>query len=214
MIKVDYLDHMGSDLMVVNAARVSFNKWKDELDDRDVRLIHYLARHDHWSPFAHPQLSFRVTAPIFVARQLAKHQVGASWNEVSRRYVDDPPEFYEPSVWRRRSPSAKQGSLDEEVPAPQEVKHHVFEAYSSCWRAYEKLLDLDVCPEQARMVLPQSMMTSWIWTGSLMFFARVVRQRMDEHAQKETKEVIRLIDQHIRELGCFEHSWRALLERR
>ena len=211
MIKVDYITHMGSDLLVVNAARVSFNKWKDKLDARDVRLIGYLARMSHFTPFAHPQLTFRVTAPIFVARQLAKHQVGGVWNEVSRRYVDDPPEFFEPETWRKRSPTAKQGSLNESIDLPQDANSELFAAYHRAWQAYDNLLELGVCPEQARMVLPQGVMTTWIWTGSLMFFARVVRQRTDEHAQRETAEVARQIDRHIRQLKDFEHSWEALV---
>jgi thymidylate synthase (FAD) len=109
-MKVDLIDHMGSDLTVVNAARVSFNKTSSSLTEKDIKLINYLAKHKHWSPFSHCFVQFRIKAPIFVARQLGKHQVGLAWNEVSRRYVDSEPEFYKPVMWRGRAENAKQGS--------------------------------------------------------------------------------------------------------
>jgi thymidylate synthase (FAD) len=229
------IDHMGSDLTVVNAARVSFDKesdwaelrteqrvhydglgWMDLPDEAilkepDVRLISYLARNGHWTPFAHPQLSFRVCAPIFVARQLQKHQIGLAWNEVSRRYVDSEPVIYVPEVWRKRPDgSVKQGSSDDifdlnnldcTVPLPLPVARQ-------CVRTYNAMIEAGVCPEQARMVLPQSMMTEWVWTGSLAAFARVCNQRLDAHAQRECRPVAEAIAKALED--HFPVSWEAL----
>lgn len=219
-MEVTYLDHMGSDLSVVNAARVSFAKeseWEDvsnelgmgivkTLSDKDAKLISYLARHNHWSPFAHTSLQFRIKAPIFVARQLVKHQVGGVWNEVSRRYVDDEPEFWFPKVWRGAPVNAKQGSDGVVDLTGQDVS----DSGRLCLSWYEWLLEAGVAPEQARMVLPQNIMTEWIWTGSLMFFARVCKLRLDSHAQAETQEVAQLINSLIPKE--FEHSWKALMQ--
>lgn len=218
-IAVTLLDHMGSDLTVVNAARVSFDKesdfeWdQDErcaiLSDADTRLVKYLAKHDHWSPFAHTSVQFRVKAPIFVARQLVKHQVGGVWNEVSRRYVDSEPEFYLPAEWRSRPEgSVKQGSgapVDAQILVDAVVKKVNKEALDT----YNALLAYGVAPEMARMVLPQNTMTEWYWTGSLMFWARVCRQRLDSHAQEESRQVALLVSHHMREL--FPVSWDVLM---
>lgn len=206
--RVEYVDHMGSDLSVVNAARVSFGKVSTEFSDKDTKLVSYLAKHNHWSPFAHTSVSLRIQAPIFVARQLVKHQVGLSWNEVSRRYVDDEPEFYVPEVWRGKPVNAKQGSSgvveDEEYyDGPLQTVIQV------SLNTYKELLDGGVAPEQARMVLPQNTMTEWIWTGSLMAFARVCKQRLDSHAQQETQEVAKMIQDIVEPL--FPHSWKALM---
>lgn len=217
-MEVTYLDHMGSDLSVVNAARVSFAKeseWENLtpgigyhpiLSEKDQKLITYLAKHNHWSPFAHTSLQFRIKAPIFVARQLVKHQVGGVWNEVSRRYVDDEPEFWFPKVWRGAPVNAKQGSDGVVDLTGQDVS----DSGRLCLSWYEWLLEAGVAPEQARMVLPQNIMTEWIWTGSLMFFARVCKLRLDSHAQAETQEVAQLINSLIPKE--FEHSWKALTE--
>ncbi len=208
-ISVSLLDSMGTDVSIVNAARVSFAKEQSGVypDEADKKLIKYLAKHDHWSPFAHTSVQFRIKAPIFVARQLAKHQVGGVWNEVSRRYVDDEPEFYFPETWRVKPVNAKQGSGGEH-------------AASGAWtlaaginvgqllNLYSEMIKDGVAPEQARMVLPQNTMTEWIWTGSLVFFARVCDLRLDPHAQSETAEVARQIDTHIRPI--FPHAWAAL----
>lgn len=239
---------MGNDLTVVNAARVSFDKvsdyetvfhtvWEDDvllggytynqvvkqLKDADARLISYLAREGHWTPFAHPQLSFRVSAPIFVARQLQKHQIGLAWNEVSRRYVDSEPVIYVPETWRKRADNVKQGSSDEIVEQMQGFEYivdHGFEYYpstpsaqadkaaSECVSLYDELLSAGVCPEQARMVLPQSMMTEWVWTGSLAAFARVCNQRLDSHAQRECAPVAQAIAKALDQ--NFPVSWTAL----
>lgn len=203
---------MGSDLMVVNCARASHRKKSSGFNERDTRLIGYLARKNHWTPFGHPQIQFRLEAPIFVARQLAKHQVGMVWNEVSRRYVDDEPEFFRPATWRKRAPNIKQGSLDEEVEDAARVKELVRGATHAASYAYRWLLQYNVAPEQARMVLPQSMMTEWVWTGSLYAFARVCKLRLDPHSQAETRVIARQIAAAAREL--FPVSWAALMEER
>jgi thymidylate synthase (FAD) len=235
----ELLSVMGDDLTVVNAARVSFDKesrWANEddwlefdadlqLKDADARLIAFLARNGHWTPFAHPQLSFRVSAPIFVARQLQKHQVGLAWNEVSRRYVDSEPTIYVPTEWRAKADNVKQGSSDVII----ETTSVVIQEYEQNWgwndcrlipseaydravelavEVYEAMLKAGICPEQARMVLPQSMMTEWVWTGSLAAFARVVNQRLDSHAQRECRPVAQDIAKALR--INFPVSWSSL----
>lgn len=220
---VEYLDHMGSDLDVVNAARVSFAKesgWIDEecttLTADDQRLIKYLAKHNHWSPFAHCTVKFRVKAPIFVARQLVKHTVGFSWNEVSRRYVDNKPEFYIPSAWRKRADNVKQGSSTETLSTDDvrsslffNCEGHDFNITEMCYVAYRDLLSEGVCPEQARMVLPQNTMTEWIWTGTLYAWARMCQLRLDKHTQQETRVIAKKINDELRVL--FPESWAALM---
>jgi thymidylate synthase (FAD) len=210
-MKVTLLDHMGSDLTVVNAARVSFAKQKDKLDEYDLRLISYLATHDHWTPFAHPQISFRIQAPIFVARQWWRHQVGVARNETSRRYVDSEPVCFSPSGWRSRpEKSIKQGSGKS---LPEADQATISLVYDSCTQqavsTYRLLLAKGVAPEQARMVLPQSMETEWIETGSLAYFARACRQRMVPSAQEEVQDLAEEIASYIRPL--FVTSWDALL---
>ena len=218
-IAVTLLDHMGSDLTVVNAARVSFDKESeferdheelcDKLSDADARLVKYLAKHDHWSPFAHTSVQFRVKAPIFVARQLVKHCVGGVWNEVSRRYVDSEPEFYIPAEWRGRPDgSVKQGS-GEPVRYHKLVEAVVRKTTADALAIYNALLSSGVATEMARMVLPQNTKTEWYWTGSLMFGARVCRQRLDAHAQAESQQVALLVSQHMRKL--FPVSWDVLM---
>ena len=202
-MKVRLVDHMGSDLSVVNAARVSFAKEHKEFDNvADTKLINYLAKHNHWSPFGHGSMQFAISAPVFVARQLVKHQVGLVWNEVSRRYVDNEPEFYTPTEWRKSAENKKQGSSDETV------EYSVLPAYTFAKQCYENMLRMDIAPEMARMVLPQSMMTEWYWSGTLYAFARVCNLRCKPDAQKETRDVGWGIDKHAREL--FPASWKAL----
>jgi thymidylate synthase (FAD) len=205
-LKVEYIDHMGTDLTVVNAARVSMNKHHETFEDNDKGLIRYLAKHDHWTPSSHAQITLREHVPIFVARQRFKHMVGFTYNEVSRRYVDTPPELFQPTVWRKRAESVKQGSSSEEVPVnPVFLK----ECYDKILFTYETLLRIGVCPEQARMVLPQSMYTSYYVTGSLPAFARAYRLRSDPHAQSEIRDVAAEWDRLIRPL--FPVSWEALV---
>jgi thymidylate synthase (FAD) len=227
--KVELVQHMGSDLTVVNAARVSFDKesayevklvqvgdgdtdiaWVPSLSERDQKLIKYLAKHNHWTPFGHTSLTFRIKAPIFVARQLGKHQVGLVWNEVSRRYVDTEPDFYFPKMWREAAENVKQGSLDQPVADNGWVKFRYENFIERTRFLYETILDAGVAPEMARMILPQSTFTEWIWTGSLAAFARVYKLRSDPHAQKETREYAEAIKACIPE--DLRYSWEALCE--
>jgi thymidylate synthase (FAD) len=242
-ITATYIDHCGSDLSTVNAARVSFGKgssWEEPFEDcdasllrlskRDTKLIKYLASHKHISPFGHAFASFHIKAPIFVARQLVKHKF-LRWNEISRRYVDDEPEFYVPDVWRGRSADKKQGSSDEVVdmlhwmvvdPELSIEGHTEYDNVSdtpSRWSSYvnDRALDLynamlnsDVAPEQARMVLPQSTMTEWYWSGSLDAFADMCRLRLPSDTQQETRVVAQQISEKMSEL--FPVSWAALMK--
>jgi len=209
-MNVTYLDHMGSDLTIVNAARVSFNKESKlehngryaYLSDKDVKLINYLAEHGHWSPFSHCFVQFRIEAPIFVARQLIKHQVGLAWNEVSRRYVDYTPKFYCPKEWRLRADNVKQGSSDDTV------NYNITQLSLECLNEYNHMLEQGIAPEMARMVLPQNMYTEWYWSGSLYAFARVVNQRTEDTAQEETRWIAEQISQECAKI--FKHSWKAL----
>jgi thymidylate synthase (FAD) len=188
-IKATPLDSMGSDLTVANTARVSFGKRKDDLDAADARLINYLADHEHTSPFRHCFASFRCRAPIFVARQLVKHQVGLSWNEVSLRYVKAS-DVWAPNVWREQSQDRKQGSGGALPQSDQEAAACAYaQAVEVALDAYEHLIELGVCREQARAVLPTGVMTEWIWSGSMQAFAHMVRLRCAPDAQAETREL-------------------------
>lgn len=234
-IEATYIDHMGSDLSVVNAARVSFNKKSEPLkwewleiedrsgellavlDERDTKLIKYLAKHNHISPFGHAFASFHVKAPIFVARQLVKHKF-LRWNEVSRRYVDDKPEFYVPDVWRGRSADKKQGSdgvVDLKAWSFEVADHPYYNLhdnglYSATLGVYRGLLNQGVAPEQARMVLPQSTMTEWYWSGSLDAFASMCRLRCAPDTQYESRIVADKISEIMSDL--FPVSWDALMK--
>lgn len=212
---VEYIDHMGSDLDVVNAARVSFAKEQDEFNpESDSKLIAYLAKHNHWSPFAHCTVKFRVKAPIFVARQLVKHTVGFSWNEVSRRYVDSEPEFYMPHGFRAKAESVKQGSSANIVPVIggemlRNPTRATLDVTHVCLDLYEQMIHGGVCPEQARMVLPQNTMTEWIWTGTLYAWARMCQLRLDGHTQAETRVIAKGVSLTMAQL--FPVSWKALM---
>ena len=206
-MEVTLVDQMGTDLSVVNAARVSYSKTKDVFDGKDEKLIKFLAEHEHWSPFAHASMQFRIKAPVFVARQLVKHQVGLVWNEVSRRYVDFPPEIYKPEAWRGRPVNSKQGS-DGTVELGQTIDHNLETTMESCLILYNTMIQKGVAPEQARMVLPQSMMTEWYWSGTLYAFARVCNLRCKPDTQKETQDVANEIDRLARE--AFPRSWKYL----
>jgi thymidylate synthase (FAD) len=199
------MDHMGSDVTVVNAARVSFGKKSDNTytTDKDEKLIWYLAEHRHMSPFGHCFASFHVKAPIFVARQLVKHKF-LRWNEISRRYVDDEPELYEPKTWRGRARDKKQGSEGEVKTNANTCGHQLDSLFM-----YRQLLDEGVCPEQARMVLPQSTMTEWYWSGSLDAFADMCNLRCASDTQAETQSVAIQISRKMRSL--FPVSWEALV---
>ena len=226
-MEVKFVDQMGSDLSVVNAARVSFDKVSEwdytfsaedpslcgyttlKLKSQDEKLISFLARENHWTPFGHTSLSIHVKAPIFVARQLGKHQVGLVWNEISRRYVDSSPEFYIPESWRKKNPDKKQGSYEDEfVDLSADLDHIVDSIVNLCKTTYNSMLDLGVCAEQARMILPQNMYTEWYWSGSLIAFARVCNLRLKKDTQLET----RIIAQQISDIAasCFPISWQYL----
>ena len=183
-IEVTLVDSMGGDLGVVNAARVSFDKNVSELGGQDAKLIKYLAEHNHWSPFGHAQVQVRCKAPLFVARQLGKHQVGLVWNEVSRRYVDSAPEFWIPEVVHQRpDKSLKQGCGAVHIDTS-EIVHDLRAVTRDAYDNYIWLLEAGVAPEEARMALPQNTMTEWIWTGSVAAFARIIKLREDGHTQK------------------------------
>jgi len=224
MIDVTYIDHMGSDISVVNAARVSFGKssgWasfksgdahRGVLHDKDRKLIHYLAEHKHMSPFGHAFASFHVKAPIFVARQLVKHKF-LRWNEISRRYVDSEPEFYRPDEWRGRSKDKKQGSEGVVDIEGMEHEEKIIDAlYSDALSIYKSLTyseyGINVCPEQARIMLPQSTMTEWYWSGSLDAFADMCNLRCTGDTQYETRLVANQICDSMKKL--FPVSWFAL----
>lgn len=215
-MKVELIDSMGDDLRVANIARVSFAKWKEEFDASDAKLIDYLAAHEHSSPFRHTCITLRITAPIAIARQLVKHQVGMSWNEVSRRYVSDNLEIYQQEFRRRPEGGIKQGSSDAVVDFPriyldrqeytiEEIQDAIVDAY---YRAVDKDGEYRIAPECARGVLPLNLMTTWIWTGSLTAFFHMYRLRSSSHAQKEVREIAKLCSELIEPI--FPHCWKAL----
>lgn len=207
---VELIDHMGSDLTVVNAARISFSKRSKSLTDKDIGLINYLAKHNHWTPFAHPQVQLHIKLPIFVARQLMKSTVGVVYNEISRRYVDSPPEFYLPYEWRSRPEgSVKQGSgtaFSAETNGL--LREDISLLVNRAWAEYDSLLANGVAPEMARMVLPQNTYTELWMTASLSAVARVVGLRSKSEAQWEIQQYANAISQLVEPI--FPHSWKAL----
>jgi len=241
---VNVIDHMGSDLTVVNSARISFKttstchvdgvfqknyrivvgegealafgdagrrKEQDKvLKDKDKKLIKYLAEHGHWSPFAHAFVTFHIKSPFFVARQLAKHQVGFSWNEVSRRYVTIEPEFYFPPYFRKSADNIKQGSSKEPIESPDSVRWMFNDTIRHCKDTYNALLKAGVCAEQARAVLPLATYTEWYWSGSLQGWSRICKQRLAEDTQEETRLIVKSIDEHMGKL--FPVSWKELMK--
>ena len=224
-MKVELVDSMGTDLTVVNAARVSFNKESEyklnemgeQLEDKDIRLIKYLAAHDHFTPFTHATVTMREKVPLFVARQRFKHTVGFSYNEVSRRYVDEDPAFYKPEEWRGKASDKKQGSSSEVIdinPLTLYGRRSMIDDYdqaiSRCAWVYKQMLRKGVCPEQARMVLPQSMYTEYYVTGSLYAWARAYNLRSKEDAQQEIQEIAKEWNSIMMKL--FPESWLALTE--
>ncbi len=229
---VELMDHMGSDLTVCNAARVSFNKeseWgldfdaierlkscpynKDDvrlLKEKDEKLIRYLAKHNHWTPFAHPQITLRVKAPVSIRTQFFKHKQGFVENEISRRYVSYEPEFYSPTWRGKPTDGAKQGSEDF---ITEETRTNLYDAiyresYETALHVYNTLIEKGIAPEQARFVLPQGMYTEWYWTGSLAAYARFYKQRKDDHAQWEIREYASAVGKIIE--PYFPVSWKHL----
>lgn len=207
---VELLETMGNDLTVVNAARVSFEKESHEMSQADERLLHYLAKHNHNSPFFHPQIRLRIQMPLFVAREYFRHTVGLSRNEVSRRYIDIPPICWIPSSQeiRERHSSLKQGSKSTPVPNSDEAWELINTQVESSLQTYKVLLEKGVAPEIARTILPQSMYTTFIETGSLSAYARICQLRLDPSAQKEIQEYAKAIDIIMKE--SFPVSWNAL----
>lgn len=219
MIKAEYIDHMGTDLSVVNAARVSYAKestWAEfytrELKEGDHRLIQFLAREHHELPFAHTAVTLRCSAPIFVARQAYKSKIGFVENEVSRRYVSDTPEMFMPEVWREAVKDKKQGSGGPHPTWNRGVGtgyiDYVEQLYGHAITLYEDMIRYGVCAEQARMVLPQAMMTEWIWTGSLLAYSRFCKLRLKADAQEE----VRILAKKVSDImaGLYPVSWSAL----
>jgi thymidylate synthase (FAD) len=207
---VELLETFGSDLTVVNAARVSLGKQVDEFTEKDARLIKYLADHNHVSPFFHPQARFRLKMPIWMAREWYRHTIGFARNEVSRRYVDSPPTFHLPDAIRMRAPNKKQGSTEDEHPKSDDALFLIQQSCEESMRTYTVLLEEDVPPEQARMVLPQNMMTEFIETGSLAAYARLVNLRKTEDAQKEIRDVANEVSTLLH--SAFPHSWGVLVD--
>ena len=241
-MKIEYVTHSGDDLTVVNAARASFGKesvWEliadpncdpengeyneiAVLSDKDKKLINFLAREKHVLPFRHPQITLRCKAPIFLARQLGKHQVGMSWSEESRRYITTEPEFYWPDKWRKKADNVKQGSSDEVCEAmyakpgtdwtfdgtPMPVDDQVRLLVYNSLLLYNEMLELGTAPELARMILPQNMYVTWVWTGSLLSFYQLYKLRSEAHAQKEARDFAEMIKAEVSKL--YPESWAAL----
>jgi len=208
MPEVELLEVFGSDLTVVNAARVSMGKESTVMTPGDAKLIKYLATHKHVSPFFHPQIRFRLKMPIPIAREWFRHTVGFSRNEISRRYVDTDPEFFEPTMWRQRNPSVKQGSMDIPVLEHSKVQDKVHLWHTQALDLYKEMLQDGVCPEQARFVLPQSMYTEFIETGSLYGYARLCGLRDAPDAQKEIRDYAQQVSALLEKK--FPVSWLAL----
>lgn len=207
--KVELISSMGTDLNVVNAARVSFANRQSELNlEKDTKLLNYLAKHGHWSPFAHTSITVRCSVPIFLARQLVKHQVGLTWNEESRRYIDSELEFYVPPVLHTRPTNAKQGRGDA-IPHKRLQEDWIERSSHEANGIYKILLTSGVAPEEARMVLPLNTMTNYYWTGSLMAFARVIQQRSTPHAQLIANEFAQQLSDVVQ--SVYPESFKALI---
>jgi thymidylate synthase (FAD) len=208
---VELIDHMGSDRRIAEAAWVSSNRAENRPDSDVARIVKYLARENHWTPFGQTAITLRFRVPIFIARQLMRSNVGIVWNEESRRYVDDLPQFHFPKVFRTRSESMKQGSGE---PLEQEENYRArglfFDACNQSVGSYLSLLRMGIAPEQARAVLPVATYTTIIGTFNLSSLARVYGLRSGPHAQAEIRELAACIDQAVRSLGVFEVAWGAL----
>lgn len=209
-INIELVDVMGDDRSVSNSARVSFNKWKEEFDEQDERLIKYLADHRHLTPFRHTQVQLRCKAPIFLVRQLGKHQAGLSFNEVSRRYVKSKPEFFIPEEWRGAPVgNIKQGSTGL-VDDQHLTKARYDDFINKCVLLYQDFLDEGMAPEMARLILPVSHLTEWIWSGNILAFAHVYKERIAEGAQLEAQVFAKKLDEIIR--PQFPVAWSALVD--
>lgn len=216
-IKVELLDHMGDDLDVCNAARVSFAKetqWaameagEGMLASGDIKLINYLAKHDHWTPFAHTALKFRIAAPVPIRTQCFKHKIGMVENEESRRYISTTPEIFIPEFFRSKPEgNIKQGSGEKHKDSEYWVEQYSIQTKASI-ALYNRMLSDGVCPEQCRFVLPQGAIVNWIWTGNLVSFANFYNKRTDTNAQKEVQVVAELVGKEVERI--FPVSWAAL----
>jgi thymidylate synthase (FAD) len=208
-MNVEYIDHMGNDESVASAARVSFDKRAETYPpDANHGLIRYLARNQHEIPFAHAVITLRVTAPIAVRAQAFKHKVGFVESEISRRYVSEEPDWYLP-VFRERAPSVKQGSgVAFASPEQSAFQEDYEDAMEACIKLYNRFIEAGVAPEQARFILPQGVMTQWVWTGSLLAFSRFYNLRADSHAQREIRELAGMVSDIIAPL--YPVSWAAL----
>ena len=226
-MKVELMDHSGSDLLVINAARASFGKESEwqyvphaEIADcevavlpaKDTKLINYLAREKHVLPFRHPQVTLRIKVPIFLARQIGKHQVGMSWSEESRRYITTEPEFFWPDKWRKKAENVKQGSSDEvfEGMESNSIRAQFYDACDEAIECYRAMIKKGVAPEQARMILPQNMYITAVWTGSLLSFYQMYKLRSEAHAQKEARDFAEMVKEVVAPL--YPESWKALEE--
>jgi thymidylate synthase (FAD) len=209
-MNVELLDTFGDDLTVVNAARVSFAKESTEMSERDAKLVKYLAEHNHVTPFFHPQARFRLKMPIFVAREWFRHQIGFARNEVSRRYVDSEPEFWHPTILRQRDSNKKQGSKEDAIQYNEVCLALIQKHNEDTVELYNDLLKQGVCPEQARAVLPQSMLTEFIETGSLAAYARLWKLRTDPTAQREIQDLATQVGELLSKR--FPVSWAALTQ--
>ena len=206
---VELQDHFGDDTLIVNSARVSFDKEVDSMSPADERLVRYLVKHQHISPFFHPQIRFRIKMPIYVAREWYRHCIGLSRNEVSRRYVDSEPEMFMPEFLRARNPSLKQGSSSEPIEKNEEYMEKIRKFHSDTTAFYNELLEVGVAPELARGILPNNLYTSFIETGSLGAYARICKLRLDPTAQKEIQEYAQIVSDHLEKL--FPITWRYII---
>jgi len=202
-MKVELLDVFGSDLMISNTARVSYGKKKMEFDDKDEKLLRFLVKHNHISPFFHPKLQFRIQCPIYVERQLKKTSVGVDENSISGRYVDFSDSYTKVKHWRKQSKDSKQGSSGF-VDNQSKCKIIETEVIDYCKKAYQELLDEGVSKEQARTILPLNLNTEMIWTGSLQAFLRLCQLRLKPDAQEETRDVVKAMLDEVKTCGRFK----------
>ena len=207
-MKIQLLDTFGNDAMVALAARVSYNKSSDNYtDEQNDKLLSYLAKHNHWSPFSHPKLTFRLQIPIYIERQLIKTQAGVEYNSISGRYVDFSDTYTLINEWRIQSKDSKQGSAEPLDVYGQEACNVIeYQVKEFCQDAYKKLIDLGVSKEQARTILPLNLNTTMIWTGSLYAFIRLCKQRLKSDAQAETRMVVEEMLKQVKEKGVFDQS--------
>lgn len=208
-MKVEYVNHMGDDLSVVNAARVSFAKQNNKMIDKDARLIRYLAKHNHWTPFSHTAITLRMGAPVPIRTQCFKHKAGFTENEESRRYISSRPEVFVPDAFRAAADSVKQGSGGDMPDGNYWLQRYTAETERAV-NNYIDAVEAGMCPEQARFFLPQGCIVNWIWTGNLQSYARFYNQRTDTHAQKEVQELAHMVGSIVGDL--YPVSWAALTE--